>query len=70
MIDFEKNEITLKDKSHTDLEWVVWFLVPQGLCTTLAEALESVKELDMTQHLIRPVAVAIAADGTYEVSLK
>lgn len=55
-------------KESPVIRWEVWFQTPMGVTDDLAIAVGMCTDNDMpAQLVIRPVAVAIAEDETYEV---
>ena len=67
MINFEFGTMRIdQDKYSKIKEWAVWFRTMQGLFTTLEEAVENAKQIDMPLEMVRPVTVAIAENGQYE----
>lgn len=67
MINFEHGTMRIdRDKYSKIKAWVVWFRTMQGLFTTLEEAVENAKEIDMPLEMVRPVTVALADNGQYE----
>ena len=64
MINLTKN---LKDFSKI-MKWDVWFVTPFGLATSLDQAVARCIESDLDPEMcIKPVPVALAEDGSYEL---
>jgi hypothetical protein len=69
MIDF-KNQTVGVFQPKPIVKWVVVYTTPMGSVETIAKAIEVCEKNDMDPNLcIKPVACAIAEDGSYEVIL-
>lgn len=68
MIDVAFNTMQLEHEKPIPIsKWEVWFMTPIGLFPKREDAAIRVKELNLDPTImVRPVPVAIGADGTSE----
>lgn len=66
MINYERETITLQGKTEPILRWEVWWVTPEGLHQTLAEARVSADSCGIPYTAIQ-VAPAAVGETIYEV---
>lgn len=70
MINLEQNTISYVNGDSVPIRrYEVWYMTPLGLFNDREAAIIEIKKVDFPVHVIRPVAVAIAEDGMYEVAV-
>lgn len=68
----KENKIYVDGKLHIITGFEVWFIVPDGICTTIAEALEQAEKYNFDPVLIKAVSVAVSrgTDVHYEIFMR
>lgn len=70
MLNIKRGTISLQKEKEEEsiMEWTVWFRTPFGVHADLEAAIQRCEESDLDPEIfVKPVPVAIAASGIYEI---